>query len=79
MLDALVGVAVVGAAGLWAMDALKDTAAGDALRDAAVGGAEVGLRGYALVEEQLKKVAGLASDVIDEARARATTTDGVPA
>ena len=73
MLEALVGIAVVGAGGLLAMDALKDTPVGDALRDAAVTVTEAGMRGYALVESEVEKVVASATDVFNEARARAAT------
>lgn len=77
MLDALVGIAVVGAGGLLAMDALKDTPIGDSLRDAAVTVAEAGLRGYALIESHLDTIVDAAGEVVAEARARAD--GGVPA
>lgn len=71
MLEALVGIAVVGAGGLLAMDALKDTPTGDALRDAAVTVTEAGMRGYAIIESEVEKVFAAASEVVEEARARA--------
>lgn len=71
MLEALVGIAVVGAGGLLAMDALKDTSVGDALRDAAVTVTEAGMRGYAIVETEVEKVITAASDIVEQARARA--------
>lgn len=81
MLEALVGIAVVGAGGLWAMDALKDTPTGDALRDTAVTVTEAGLRGYAIVEAEVGRLVEAASGVVEEARSRAAsaTPDGVPA
>lgn len=79
MLEALVGIAVVGAGGLLAMDALKDTPVGDALRDAAVSVTEAGLRGYAIVESEVGKVVASAADVFHEANARAATPTTEPA
>ncbi len=79
MLEALVGIAVVGAGGLLAMDALKDTPVGDALRDAAVTVTEAGLRGYAIVESEVGKVVASATDVFHEAKARAATPTTAPA
>ena len=73
MLEALVGIAVVGAGGLLAVDALKDTAVGDTVRDAAVAVTEAGLRGYTVVEAEVQKLVGVASGIVEEARARATT------
>lgn len=71
MLEALVGIALVGAGGLLAMDALKDTPLGDTVRDAAVTAAEAGLRGYAIVETEVGKIVASATDIVAEARARA--------
>ena len=79
MLEALVGIAVVGAGGLLAVDALKDTAVGDSVRDAAVAVTEVGLRGYAVVEAEVEKLVGVATGIVEEARARATTPAGATA
>ncbi|WP_111764941.1 DUF1490 family protein [Nakamurella deserti] len=81
MLEALVGIAVVGAGGLLAMDALKDTPVGDALRDTAVTVTEAGMRGYAIVEAEVGKLVDAAAGVVEEARARAAAPapGGAPA
>ncbi len=71
MLEALVGIAVIGAGGLLAVDALKETPVGDTVRDAAVAVTEAGLRGYAVVEAEVEKLVGVATGIVEEARARA--------
>jgi hypothetical protein len=75
MIGTLVGglakAAVTGAVGVAVINVLKDSKVGDTLRNVAVTVAEVGVRGYKLVEQTVEKVADTATDVYNEAVQRA--------
>ena len=79
MIGAFVGglakAAVTGAVGVAVINVLKESKAGDTLRDIAVTVTEVGVRGYKLVESGVEKVVDTVSDVFVEAKDRAEAAE----